>query len=88
MNRRYRSEPLAAIHEAVEAVHAAGMLDEGAMERKLVPPACARGLKWFSLLVLWMEGGVVVDGFEVAGFDGDAPGDFHAEFQRRMAGWP
>ncbi len=29
----------------------------------------APGLKWFVLLVLWVEGGVVAGGFEVAGFE-------------------
>jgi putative transcriptional regulator len=33
VNRKYRSEPLAAIHEAVEALHSAGMVDEVTMRR-------------------------------------------------------
>lgn len=33
MNKKYRSEPLGAIYEAVEAVHAAGLLDKETMRR-------------------------------------------------------
>jgi len=33
VNRKYRSEPLAAIHEAVEALHSAGMVNKVTMRR-------------------------------------------------------
>ncbi len=33
MNRKYRSDPLAAIHETMQALHSAGMVDKITMRR-------------------------------------------------------
>ena len=61
MNRNYRSEPLAAIHEAVEAVHSAGMLDEVTMG-------------WFDEACVMVVDGVSGEGLSMAGDDGLEPG--------------